>query len=74
MKRIDALLKHMEIINGEIYYFDTVDYMNTMHELWRNHKNAVTTAAEEMKQLFVKGVLVIAIKISRSNDIKYQSE
>jgi tetratricopeptide (TPR) repeat protein len=52
IERINALLDHMEIIDGEIYYFDAEEYLASMRTLITSHKEAVIHSAETLRQSF----------------------
>ncbi len=56
MGRIDALFEHMEIINGEIYYFYPDEYLATIHGLLQEHKSEVTTAADRLRHSFASAL------------------
>jgi len=53
MKRIDALFSHLEIIDGNIYYFDPDEYLSTIEGLMRDHKEAIARSAERQRIAFV---------------------
>ncbi|MDI1351831.1 MAG: NAD(P)-binding protein [bacterium] len=52
MKRIDVLFEHMEIFDGQIYYFDAKDYYVALNNLLKEHKTAVINAADKLRKQF----------------------
>ena len=56
MSRIDALFKHIEIINGEICYFDPDEYLATIETHLRQHKRDVAEAATRLKHEFFEAL------------------
>jgi hypothetical protein len=68
MIRIDALFDHMEILNNEIYYFDAQEYLSTMEELLRDHKEEVTSEALKLKKSFATKLETAQYSGSRNSD------
>lgn len=52
MGRIDALFTHIEIIDGEIYYFSPEEYLATVWEQLKAHKTAVINEADKIRESF----------------------
>ncbi|MFI4919339.1 MAG: FAD-dependent oxidoreductase [Legionellales bacterium] len=45
MRRIDALFNHMKISNGDISYYDSLQYMQLIHKELTEHKDAIGLVA-----------------------------
>lgn len=41
MRRVDEFIRKLEIFNGEIAYFDTSEYQQTIKELMKDHKESI---------------------------------
>ncbi|RUR18540.1 hypothetical protein ELY21_07525 [Legionella sp. km535] len=66
MKRIDALFKHMEAFDNEIHYFDSEEYLITINDLLREHKQEVIDEAERVKRTFVNALETAQLKFRQA--------
>lgn len=66
MVRIDALLDHIEIFNGEIEYFDSGDYQQEIEKLLREHKTQVREQATKVKKQCVNALQPAKLKLQEA--------
>ncbi|WP_419418412.1 FAD-dependent oxidoreductase [Legionella sp. D16C41] len=76
VKRIDALLKHMEILNNEIYYFDSEEYLQCVMTDLKDHKEALIKEATRVQESFTEALTIAKKKFQQTlqltNDPKEQ--
>ncbi|MGQ3887510.1 tetratricopeptide repeat protein [Legionella sp. CNM-1927-20] len=61
--RIDALFKHMAILNNDIYYFDSEEYLHSVIAHLSDHKKALISEAEEVRKSFVDALEIAKTKL-----------
>lgn len=75
MKRIDALFRHMDIIDGKIFYFDAEEYYEQIALLLQTHKKEVIAAANTLRKTFINALTTGTERLEQAqcSDISHQT-
>lgn len=66
LERINTLFQNLEIVNGEIYYFDPAEYKSSLRKQLNQHKQAIISAADETKNVFESALDTGQIKLRQA--------
>ncbi|STX51460.1 FAD binding domain [Legionella busanensis] len=69
LERINILFKHMEIVNHEIYYFDSKEYLQSVQKALTDHKRQMIRSANQLKESFIDVLDIAERKLTEAQQL-----
>ncbi|WP_131783785.1 hypothetical protein [Legionella gresilensis] len=74
LERINILFKHMEILNNEIYYFDSQEYLQSVLKALTDHKKQMIDTANQLKESFIDVLDIAEKKLTQAQQLTQDAQ